>query len=657
MKTRYRFFEGTPGKFLVVIALAAVLGFMGCPTDTEDEEDPGPETLKGSVSIVGDPQVGNALTADPVLVNASGTPAYVWKRGDTATGTFTPITGAASAQYTVTAEDNTKFLQVTVSYDGNKGSLNSRPLGPVGLPRLGGKVEITGTLAIGATLTADTAGITAKVGDYSYVWGRGDGLFEPITDATGATYVLTEADAGKSIQVIVSAAGNSGDLSHARGPVPVPPVPLTADIVFTPTGANTAKVSFVPANWTGAGEASEAWTLTAEDASPVYFTVTKTENQIIRLSGTHAAKVSQLALGETRDGSTAGDALGVFGVMNIGEAGIFNGDKEVTREFTLNISEQGKAPKTVSVTLNISPRPMTGVAIFKVLEDPNPKVAGDEVLERIHGFKHFVVEEAGTTYEYVEQDSPGDGLLDALAWIDRNAEDKGDYLVRVEKDEEIPRIVLSCLSREVRIRLRGYGQVRKITYNKQETTTGERVAYSHQYFVPGGTGTIINPGPNDPYFIKLGSTSAGSYQVTLQLENNITLRDGGETNNDNMIRVNYACTLIMLDGSTITGASVKGRPVIYVYIAGNRPASCVYMYGGTIMGNTIEKVSGSSESVIYFSGKNHNGVFVKEGGSITGNSDPEGNPVNTVKFLNDPAIEIKEGVQYSMPPIPVDEEE
>ncbi|MHB9291804.1 hypothetical protein Holit_00888 [Hollandina sp. SP2] len=391
--------------------------------------------------------------------------------------------------------------------------------------------------------------------------GTGDGNYTAITGAAAATYQITNEDGGTFIRVKVSSSGNAGNIiSEPRGPVPVP---LTADITFAATQSNTA--STVQSAWEGEG-ASQTWTLTAIDQSPVYFTVQKTADQIITVSGTDAAKVTQASVGQILDGSTAANELGIFGV-NVGDL-LFEGTG--TKEFTLHISELGKASKAVAVTLNISPQLKTGVAVFKVLEDPTPKVAGDEILERIRGIKHFDME---TMAFEITPTSIARNLLDALAWIDRNAEAQGDYLVRVERDEALPLIRLSCLYQEVKIRLRGDSQERKITHN--DLPNDEDVnTYAHKgWYYHHSIAQLLSTPISNQSFITIGAYGPSPetpppVRITLQLEDRITLqgKDRSEYYKA-MLYVNSSCTLIMLDGSTITGhtSSTLSSPVIDVY--------------------------------------------------------------------------------------------
>ena len=91
-----------------------------------------------------------------------------------------------------------------------------------------GKPKISGTAAVGQTLTAGTSGIEdpdgkekAENGDagyaYSYQWIRVSGASEiDIAGATGSSYTLVEADADKSFKVRVRFTDDAG---HSEGPL------------------------------------------------------------------------------------------------------------------------------------------------------------------------------------------------------------------------------------------------------------------------------------------------------------------------------------------------------------------------------------------------------------------------------------------------------
>ncbi|MYD53277.1 MAG: hypothetical protein F4W96_03070 [Chloroflexi bacterium] len=77
----------------------------------------------GTVTLPGTITAGQAVTA--ALTDHDGATSNVtwqWSRGDTALGTFTPISGATSNPYTPVAADVGKYLKVTASYTDPHGS-------------------------------------------------------------------------------------------------------------------------------------------------------------------------------------------------------------------------------------------------------------------------------------------------------------------------------------------------------------------------------------------------------------------------------------------------------------------------------------------------------------------------------------------------------
>jgi hypothetical protein len=84
-------------------------------------------------------------------------------------------------------------------------------------PSLEGAVTVTGTLAVGQDLEADTSELKGE-GTLSYQWIRGES--EPIDDAAESKYTLTGSDLDQDIKVRVSRAGYRGTVeSDPVGPV------------------------------------------------------------------------------------------------------------------------------------------------------------------------------------------------------------------------------------------------------------------------------------------------------------------------------------------------------------------------------------------------------------------------------------------------------
>ena len=174
----------------------------------------------GRPSISGPARVGETLTVDTSgiadddgLTNVSY--GYQWVAGGTDLG------GATGSTYTLTASEQGQTIQVRVSFTddaGNETTLTSAATEAVAVrPNTSatGRPTISGTVRVGATLTADTTGIGDADGltnvSYRYQWVVTDrGAYFDISGETGATYTLVAADRGLYIQVRVSFTDDAG---------------------------------------------------------------------------------------------------------------------------------------------------------------------------------------------------------------------------------------------------------------------------------------------------------------------------------------------------------------------------------------------------------------------------------------------------------------
>ena len=155
----------------------------------------------GSVTITGTKTQGQPLTASNNIADADGLGAitYQWKAAGV------NISGATSSTYTLTQAEVGKAISVVASYidlQGASESLTSASTSSVvninDLPT--GTVTITGTVTQGQTLTATNSLVDVDgLGTIAYTW-KANGT----TIGTGATYTLTQAEAGKTITATAS---------------------------------------------------------------------------------------------------------------------------------------------------------------------------------------------------------------------------------------------------------------------------------------------------------------------------------------------------------------------------------------------------------------------------------------------------------------------
>ena len=164
-----------------------------------------------AATITGTATQGQTLTADTSAIadlDGLGTFSLQWLRDGR------DIASATGTTYALTQADVGKAISVRASYTDGGGKAESVTStatsnvanvndAPTGAP------TITGTATQGQTLTADTSSIADAdgLGTVSYQWQAND---TDITDATGATYTLTQAEVGKTITVIASYTDDHG---------------------------------------------------------------------------------------------------------------------------------------------------------------------------------------------------------------------------------------------------------------------------------------------------------------------------------------------------------------------------------------------------------------------------------------------------------------
>ena len=194
----------------------------------------------GAPTISGTAQVGETLTASTTgiadsdgLTNATFT--YQWIKLDSNLND-SDISGATGSTYTLVAADAGTGIKVRVSFTDDRGNTESltnesalivmaanNPA--TGAPTISGTAQVGETLTASATGIADSDGLTNAT--FTHQWLADDA---DIAGATGSTYTLVAADAGKAIKVQVSFtddAGNAELLTSAATTAAALP-PLTA---------------------------------------------------------------------------------------------------------------------------------------------------------------------------------------------------------------------------------------------------------------------------------------------------------------------------------------------------------------------------------------------------------------------------------------------
>ncbi|MDR2575469.1 MAG: glycoside hydrolase family 11 protein [Treponema sp.] len=258
--------------------------------------------LTGTVTITGIVQEEQTLTANTgnLIGDGNGTVTYQWMRGETATGAFTNISGAASSTYTLVTADLNKYIKLTVTRNGYTGSITSDAVGPVKaktvpIPTVTSVTisPTTETVLKGATkkFTATVTGNNSPAQTVSWtvtggVTGTGianDGTLTVSANETAATLTVKAAstiDTTKSATAAVTVPALTGTVS----------ITGTAQVGQDLT-ANTSSLQgsgTISYQWLRGDTAAAAGTNISGAASSTYKLVTADQGKFIKVTVTRA---------------------------------------------------------------------------------------------------------------------------------------------------------------------------------------------------------------------------------------------------------------------------------------------------------------------------------------------------------------------------------
>lgn len=240
-----------------VPASAVVPASVASPAPTETAAPsptptPSPTTAPKRFSSVGTPTVSGTATVGKTLTAVRGTWAptpsafaYQWLRAGS------PIAGATDATYVATAADvdRSVSVRVTASRTGYV-TTSATSSGKTVLRAFTASPEpaVTGTVAVGKTVTATHDAWAPQPVTLTYQWYRGG---KAIDGATARTYRLTSADAGASVSVRVKGVKTGySSVTRSSKAVSVPrvlTVPSKVTLSGTPTVGSTMTAS--PGTW------------------------------------------------------------------------------------------------------------------------------------------------------------------------------------------------------------------------------------------------------------------------------------------------------------------------------------------------------------------------------------------------------------------------
>ena len=294
---------------LALALLAATAGAAPAPAfGMPAQQATGTAPVNATAPIVsGTPRQGQSLSASTgtwTPLGASYT--YQWQH-DTGSG-FVDIAGASGSTVLLQGADIGSYLRVIVTATNGNGhaSATSSGVGPVlaGAPVDATAPSLSGPLLRGSSLAVNAGIWSPAANRFTLQWQRDTGSgFQNLAGANGSSYVLTKADEGASIRVLVTGVNDYGLVTVPTAPIgPVlaaPPVDSTPPAI-TGGAQRGIKLSATTGSWSGAsnsytvqwqrdsgsgyqaitGATSSSYTLTAADEGTtvrVLLTVTNSD--------------------------------------------------------------------------------------------------------------------------------------------------------------------------------------------------------------------------------------------------------------------------------------------------------------------------------------------------------------------------------------------
>jgi hypothetical protein len=203
---------------IVIAVAAALIGAVFGQPGSGQAAGGGPAST-ATPTISGTAQEGQQLsTTNGTWTNTPSSYTYAWSRCDASGNSCAAIGSATSATYTAVAADVAHTLRVTVTAKNSSGSANatSAPSAVVSnatAPTPTTAPSISGTPSVGSTLTANKGTWSGSPTSTAVAWIRcdanGNGC-AAISGASGDTYSVTQADAGRTFRLSVTATNASG---------------------------------------------------------------------------------------------------------------------------------------------------------------------------------------------------------------------------------------------------------------------------------------------------------------------------------------------------------------------------------------------------------------------------------------------------------------
>ncbi|WP_426309287.1 hypothetical protein [Cellulosimicrobium sp. E-16] len=279
---------------------------------------PGPDPVVEGTAAVGSTVVAVVDWGEDVALS------YRWLRDGV------PVDEALDAAYTATPADEGRELVVEVT--GTRAGYATRTSSSAPVTVAAGTLlpqvpVVTGTARVGATLVA-SPGTWSPSATFSYQWRRGTAA---IAGATGVSYVLSAADIGQQVSVVVTGA-SPGYAPREVASAPTAKVVAGVLTAPTPVVSGTARVgsrlTAAAGSWTAGTRLAYQWSVggaRVTGATGATFTprvADRGKTVTVTVTGTNAGyttrAVTSKATAKVADGVLAPGAVKISGTARVG---------------------------------------------------------------------------------------------------------------------------------------------------------------------------------------------------------------------------------------------------------------------------------------------------------------------------------------------------
>ena len=227
--------DGTLGKHFRCIVTATNALYNNMTATSSATAAIGKGTVTANVSVSGTKNNSSKLVASVGnLPSGTNTVVYQWQRSKDGSMDWTNsgYTDGKANTIQMHAEDAGYYYRCVITVSGNTyynvNGATSSAYGPIAKSNINTTTTISGTKAIGSTLTANVSGIpSAGTSNITYKWQEStaqNGTYSDISGATAKTYALKTTDINKWLRCVTTVSGNAyyninGSTSTAYGAI------------------------------------------------------------------------------------------------------------------------------------------------------------------------------------------------------------------------------------------------------------------------------------------------------------------------------------------------------------------------------------------------------------------------------------------------------